>query len=627
MRVGITGHQWDKLARADREPLIERIREVLARIEAITDRVHADPRSGYRPETPFEGMPEVQEPELRLISPLAEGADRLLPAAAPPRWRLQAILPMPVEEYRETFSSPHDPVDDFDELLRRARSQAGVQVLDRIPTAGSRFEALANVLAVSADVLIAIWNREKSASRGGTGAVVELAVANGIPVVLIPVTGTGEVTLHGDAGPVSEDGQGLENLEARIRRLLDPPEPDPDDHEKAPELREKYFRERWRPGRLGQFYDWMVDILGAELFPTPEHRIARRRRAALPFTRTFPRDPGLAIRERWRRAWVGTLGLPEAFAEPILRTSLPTHYGWSSHLANYYAGRYRTTFLWAYGLAGFAILFAAIGYLAVPEEAIALKLLFGGLEFVLLAWILAVVLWARHHDFHERWLEYRAVTESLRSLVVTLPLGVPSALAAGRTTGAETWVDWMHRAVVREVGLLPVEMTPDHLRSARTLLLEGTLREQVRHHQRNEGGYMRIAHRLEGFGTWGFVLALALALYHLLHMLHVLPLPHGAVVAVDSVLTPDVSLIVATSIPAFAAACHGFLSQMGLHETAIRSRNVRRQLEDLHEQALTKPVRLDSQDLGAVAKASVATMNSEMGAWFAAYQGRPPSLP
>ena len=621
LRVGITGHQWDKLALADRDRLIACIGSVLAELERIADRMHQDPVSGYRPDAQEPGMSEVQEPELRIISALAEGADRLLPAAASSRWRLQAILPLPRDQYVATFPNLGDPADDFDALLRRARSQAGALILDRIEGAGSRFEALATAMAVNSDVLLAVWNEEPPKSRGGTGAVVELAVAHGIPVVRIPITGTGAPFLQGPGGPKDRDGDGLANLEERVRRLFYPPEPEHHGHGKWPDLREKYFREHWRRARLGQLYDTAIGLLAWDVFPSKERRRLGRRPVPFPFRKKEWRDPGQATRDRWRAAWQDRLKLPAGFVDTLVETPLPTHYGWASYLANYYAGRYRTTFLWAFGLAGVAVVFAGLGFAVAPsgEGHVSWRLVFGSLEFLLLAWVLGVVLWARYRDFHERWLEYRGLTESLRSLIVTLPFGVPSALAAGRGTGAETWVDWMHRAVVREIGVLPVEMEPGHLRAARTLLVEGMLREQIRHHERNESDYRFITHRLETIGTVAFALALVLALLHVIEIgwgpqaLHVLKTPF--------------LVVLATAVPAFASAAHGFLSHMGLPESAIRSRNVRRQLEQLAKLGGSERLPLNSHALGSVARESVATMNAELGAWFASYQGRPPTLP
>ena len=45
-------------------------------------------------------------PLIRVVSGLAEGADRIAVTAAPADWRLEAILPMPRAEYARDFSVP-----------------------------------------------------------------------------------------------------------------------------------------------------------------------------------------------------------------------------------------------------------------------------------------------------------------------------------------------------------------------------------------------------------------------------------------------------------------------------------------------------------------------------------------
>src|ERR1051326_7473626 len=82
VRVGVSGHRWNKLRRSDAPAVEARIGEVLAWIEGLVSEVHGDLGAGYRSAVP--GGSEPEAPELRLVSGLAEGGDRL-PAAAGPR--------------------------------------------------------------------------------------------------------------------------------------------------------------------------------------------------------------------------------------------------------------------------------------------------------------------------------------------------------------------------------------------------------------------------------------------------------------------------------------------------------------------------------------------------------------
>src|SRR5258707_14422039 len=85
VRVGVTGHRWNKLRRPDAPAIEARIGEVLHWIEDLVAQVHRDPGAGYR--APVAGGPEPSPPKLRLISGLAEGGDRLAAEAAHRRCR------------------------------------------------------------------------------------------------------------------------------------------------------------------------------------------------------------------------------------------------------------------------------------------------------------------------------------------------------------------------------------------------------------------------------------------------------------------------------------------------------------------------------------------------------------
>src|SRR6185369_4830407 len=109
VRVGVTGHRPDALEElgADMVGLRKRVNEILKRVRLIVDRIHEDARDVYTRE----------EPLLRLISPLAEGADRLVAEEALALdYELQCILPFPREEYEEDFRTRPGSKEHF-ELL------------------------------------------------------------------------------------------------------------------------------------------------------------------------------------------------------------------------------------------------------------------------------------------------------------------------------------------------------------------------------------------------------------------------------------------------------------------------------------------------------------------------------
>jgi hypothetical protein len=621
LRVGITGHRWDKLDREAKPFLLARIVAVLREVQDLATRIGNDAESGYG--SPDAELAEVEPAivELRLISALAEGADRLLVEAAPPGWRLQAILPFPPDVYQQDFTEPNSR-KTLDDLLARAGREAGSVILDGDRGREAAFEPVGTAVCLNSDVLIAVWNGLPG-KPGGTGEVVNLGIRLGVPVVRITPDGKQSPWLHRPDLPEAGTQDGLKDLDQRLRRLYMPPVP-PDDAEaderkrfRRLDLREKYFAESRRPWQRGQLYAFVIRLLA--------FRWKRRaawwkdaRRAGFPFARRSPTHYGEAIRERWTRKWQRDLGLSGPWIDRIFDSRLPDHYGWASYLANYYAGRYRNAFFSGYMLAWLAVGLAAIGMAA---ESLPLSLVTATLEAAVLLWIFFVVGIARREKFHERWLAYRSLTEGFRSLTYTLPLARASTLSARGGRSAESWTDWMHRAVVREVGVLPLVMTPAHLEEARTLLLDDVLREQMQYHEKNALTLSKVDHLLHTLTTGLFLIAMLLSFSHLFETIK-RAVSHAALHLDLFALALSV---IGITIPAFASSVHGFLSQGEFESTAERSRRTRRELEGIAKRVRRVPATSDA--LGELATEAAQAMDAELGAWFVAYQAKGVTYP
>lgn len=132
----------------------------------------------------------------RVLSPLAEGADRVVARAVLdyPGARLDVVLPLTVEDYLEDFETEeskkefrdllawcrrpvllrtrrvrddrHDPGDQAD-VRRDAYKQAGRYVVDHC------------------DVLVALWDRQPPRGRGGTAEIVTYAEEQSRPVIRV----------------------------------------------------------------------------------------------------------------------------------------------------------------------------------------------------------------------------------------------------------------------------------------------------------------------------------------------------------------------------------------------------------------------------------------------------------
>jgi hypothetical protein len=153
--------------------------------------------SGHRDLSGYEMIPDVVDAVLdsinsiykadswMVVSPLAEGADRLVAARAISQLnaRLVVPLPLPLDDYLLDFPASGSR-DEFQDLLLKAE--------EVIQLPGSRRRDLAYAAAGQyvvnhSDLLIAIWDGKPAHGLGGTGEIVELARKTGLPLVWIAI--------------------------------------------------------------------------------------------------------------------------------------------------------------------------------------------------------------------------------------------------------------------------------------------------------------------------------------------------------------------------------------------------------------------------------------------------------
>ncbi len=164
------------------------------RVLAEQDKISAGVAAGLdRVEAAYPGRPLV------LLSPLAEGADRLVATEVLKRTngRLRVPLPLPLADYMSDFPSPESQIE-FKDLLGRAD-----QVFSMAPreTRNAAYEAVGHYVVDHAQVVIAVWDGEGAQGQGGTGAIVARARSQGKPIVIVRAgnrrPGTSEPTTLG----------------------------------------------------------------------------------------------------------------------------------------------------------------------------------------------------------------------------------------------------------------------------------------------------------------------------------------------------------------------------------------------------------------------------------------------
>ena len=173
LRIGVTGHRF----LAEIENLEAGIRQGLDCIEQV-----------------------FPDRSLVAVSPLAEGADRLVAGAILQREgsALSAPLPLPIEEYLQDFGTEQSRAEFFS-LLEQASE---VIELPATATRNEAYEQVGLYVLDNSDVLIALYDGQPAQGRGGTADIVERALERDMPVLHVKAgnrkPGTNEPTTLGE---------------------------------------------------------------------------------------------------------------------------------------------------------------------------------------------------------------------------------------------------------------------------------------------------------------------------------------------------------------------------------------------------------------------------------------------
>jgi hypothetical protein len=157
LRIGVTGHR-----RLAEEAVVE------AAVAAVLERLLSTRAS------------------VVVVSPLAEGADRLVARCvlARPGSSLEVLLPLPIEDYLTDFGSAPSRAE-FLAMVERASS---VTVLaGSEPSRVAAYERVGRAVVDGCDVLLALWDGQPGAGRGGTDEIVHYARGRGVRVEVVAV--------------------------------------------------------------------------------------------------------------------------------------------------------------------------------------------------------------------------------------------------------------------------------------------------------------------------------------------------------------------------------------------------------------------------------------------------------
>jgi len=508
--IGVTGHR--DLRPADMPRLRDQVRAILSGL-----------RDNHRT-TP-----------LLLLSPLAEGADRLVANIALEQGaRLVVPLPLAREEYEKDFAT-QESKNDFSDLLKQAwkcfelplpKGITSANIQDPGPERNRQYTLVGAYIARHSHILIALWDGEQTGMEGGTGQIVDFKL-NGIPAPFAPARKLLDIV---DNGPVYQIAT------PRTRN------PSP---KGTPFNLEVRFPDGWKSSEsLEKSYGRILEQMNT--FNDDALRLTKALASNLKTNRDF------VISEQ------ESLELSET-ARFIL-----DQYAVADTLALYFQKRRRYTLITLFLVAVLAVLsFEVYAHLLAHPFVLAIYPLS-------LASAISLYFLAKRKDFQNKHLDYRALAEGLRVQLFWKLAGLSDEVADHYLRQHRTELEWIRNAV-RGWNVLAepdcVSGNPTDEARGSAAMVEFVLKHWVedqraffdRATRRDHGKLARRENLAQSLFGFGLVLAVLVVALHLL-------LPDFG----ESSHWRHLLIVVMGITPAIAAAIGGYAEKMAFSAQAKR---------------------------------------------------------
>lgn len=521
-------------------------------------------------------------PNLRLLSPLASGADQLAARLALARgWALDVVLPTSLD--RHDTGQTDEAARDYRALL----GQAG-RVLELPGRADdpSAFEMAGRATVAHSDLLLAIWDGQPSRGRGGTAEIVELALGRGTPVIHLPAAGGNPRLIWSALDPVILTNMGNSDVMPELDRplldrvltaLLAPPANPIEREFLLRFLNERPRRRQWRIE-----YPLMMMVAG----------VRRVRRGDL------SAGPGTASRQRdwlgYREACVGCHGVDLGLDR------LESGFATADALATHFAQTFRSSHVFNFILAALGTLLALVGLVNQgPPMPLALA------EMVVIGGVVINTLTGARRCWHQRWLDYRQLAERLRPMRSLKLLGIAAPDPPGNAAEpvARRWLDWYAAAIWRGLGIPSGRLEPQAVGPLVRAIRRCELEPQIAYNRANASLVQRLDERLEALALSLFVAALVITVGTVATLLFApeLVARHGLTLT-----------ILSAGLPALGTAIFGIRVQGDHGALAARSRTTAALLERIAAEMGAGPTLPRAADL---TEQAARVMLADLGEW------------
>lgn len=566
-RVGILGHRPDRLSKAEFDILSDRVRRILSEIKTVVDTYHQDHQNLFKGDEPA---------QVRAISPLAEGTDRIFAEQALGlHFKLCCPLPFAMDEYEKDFLEA-DSLERFRDLIRQA--EAVFEMDGDRSHSGNAYGSCGRVVVSHSDLLLVVWDGEREGKTGGTEETLDLAVSQGVPVVLISAEAPHACQILNFQNEMKKknilDKAGIpdnafwEKLKGIIFSLIAIPElikeegkSEPGGWKKILGLIPGFHQEAIEPIKayetfLNEKKPWKNFGVPWQLF---KGLVGGFNNSSIDFEVHGFED---SLKKDWLRNEFTSFGK--------LVNRLRPYYAWADKSAVASGDTYRSVFLSAYLLAACAVALAllpvATGWaFKSPNmfETICICL-----EVFIILFMIVLIFAGRWKRWHERWLDYRLAAELIRHIRLVAPLGGglqlphPPAHLAGYSHAGSTWMAWYARSVEREVGLSTTKMNKAHLKDCLTDLI-ALLKNQANFHKGTSEKSRNIEHRLHGICLKLLALTIGAGVVHYFH------------------LAGGIMTFFCGFLPALGAALEGINNQGEFRRIGMRSESMAKALKQL----------------------------------------------
>jgi hypothetical protein len=500
LRIGVTGHRpGAKLSSAIEGKIRDDVRFVIRQIVNEVQKVVGSHNWAFA----------SANLAISTVSALAEGADSIVAnVGLEEGLPLTAILPFKRDEYRADFKS-HQSQSNFDAFLRDATTALE---LDGDRAAEDRaYEAAGLVMLSSSDLLIAIWDQRPASGAGGTAAITERAILEGIPVILIDPLGKTEPTLLwiGDSKFPTAHVR-VEDVTRRTLRdmlsnvieiLIAPPS------ERASDALKNFYGEVERSWNFWVWFPLLLAAIGvrdlrwSDIRPLSYHNNSMSQWKS--YFDALPCDTGL---------------------RQIISAVVLNSFTFADNLAIHYSQNYRGAYVFNYFAAALAVSLALTGIVgdsrisyihSVPE----------GMEFLIILSILIVVSYGRKCRWHKRWMEYRRLAEWLRHFrILALTASRAPIDRPKRAPGdSDDWVSWYAFAIHKQLPLPNIAVDQNYLEKVRSSARDPELRGQMAWNHDNGANMRKTAVRLRMTGEvlFGATLVITACVFLAGSILHV----------------------------------------------------------------------------------------------------------